>query len=204
MSHDTWMHRLIRGAVRSLAATAITPNHLTTGRLLTGLAAAGFYAAGGTPWVWYGSGCFVVSILLDRADGELARQQNSASVAGHTYDLITDALCNTLVLVGIGVGLRAGPFGAWAIPMGIVAGLAVMYVLWLMIRLEAQAGQGSARLGATAGFDPDDAMLVVPLAMALRLEAALLVAATVGAPLAAILLRGKLGGRHPQQPEEGP
>ena len=202
MSHHTWIHKLVRVGLRPLVGTPVRPNHLTTGRLLTGLAAASCFAAGGAPYAWYGSACFVASILLDRADGELARMQGSSSRWGHVYDLVTDAICNSLVLVGIGIGLRHGWLGGWAITMGIVSGLAVMYVLWLMMRLEEQAGQGSAQLGATAGFDPDDAMLLLPVAMLLGWGEPLLVAATIGAPLAAILIAWNFSRRRPAPREQ--
>ena len=62
----------------------------------------------------------------------------------------------------------------------------VLAVLWLMLRLESEEGTGSAGFAATAGFDPDDAMLVVPLAMAAGGAEVLLMCATLGAPLAAV------------------
>ena len=36
MSHHTWLHRIVRPAVRPLVGTAVTPNHLTALRLITG------------------------------------------------------------------------------------------------------------------------------------------------------------------------
>ncbi len=40
MSHNTWIHRAVRVAVRPLAAGPITPNQVTTLRLAVGLGAA--------------------------------------------------------------------------------------------------------------------------------------------------------------------
>lgn len=196
MSHHTWLHKVVRRLVRPLASTPVRPNHLTTARLLSGVAAAACYATGEGPYAILGSACFVLSVLLDRADGELARLQGSSSRWGHLYDLVTDAICNALVLSGIGFGLRDGPLGDWAIAMGVVAGLAVMYVLWLMVRLEEQAGQGSAQLSAAAGFDPDDALLAVPLAMVLGWAEPLLVAAAIGAPLAGVVITWNFARRR--------
>ena len=196
MSHHTWLHKVVRSLVRPLASTPVRPNHLTTARLLSGVAAAACYATGEGLYAILGSACFVLSMLLDRADGELARLQGSSSRWGHLYDLITDAICNALVLIGIGFGLREGPLGDWAIAMGVVAGLAVMYVLWLMVQLEEQAGQGSAQFSATAGFDPDDALLAVPFAMVLGLAEPLLVAATIGAPLAGVVITWSFARRR--------
>ena len=50
MSHDTWIHRCARVLVRPLVRTRVTPNHLTTVRLLTGLGSAAAFAAGDEAW----------------------------------------------------------------------------------------------------------------------------------------------------------
>ena len=183
MSHDTWIHYVARGVARPLAKTSVTPNQVTTIRLATGLAAAGMLAIGREPWPDVAAGVFVLAMVLDRADGELARMTGRTSSFGHAYDLIADALCNALIFVGLGIGLRAGAFGPLAIPMGALAGLAVAAILWMVVRIEARAGARAAELGGFAKFDPDDAMLIVPLAIWLGGATALLAAASVGAPL---------------------
>ncbi|MGH8503205.1 MAG: CDP-alcohol phosphatidyltransferase family protein [Gammaproteobacteria bacterium] len=184
MSHDTWLHRSVRACVRPLIETPITPNHITTARLATGLAAAALFAGGSQYWA---AACFLLSMLLDRADGELARASGKSSPWGHKYDLITDTLCNALAFVGIGIGLRHGVFGAAAIPMGIVAGAAIICILWWVTRIERLHGQRAGELRVLPRFDPDDAMIVVPAAALLGWMEPLLAAAAVGAPLFALL-----------------
>ena len=191
MSHDTWIHHLARVVVRPLAKTAVTPNQLTTARLATGIAAAGMLAIGREPWPDVAAGVFVLAMVLDRADGELARMTGKTSPFGHAYDLVADALCNALIFVALGVGLRAGGFGLFAIPMGAAAGLAVAAILWMVVRIEDAAGARAAELGGFAKFDPDDAMLIVPLAIWLGGATVLLAAASVGAPLFAALFAWK-------------
>ncbi len=194
MSHDTWIHRVVRPAVRPLVATPITPNHITTLRLVTGLAAALALAEGGEAWRAWGGGIFLLSMLLDRADGELARLGGMASRWGHTYDLVADATCNTVIFVGLGIGLGSGTFGDWAVPMGILAGVAVAAIFWLVLRLEARQGMRAGELPGFAGFDADDALLVLPLALWSGLAEPLLVAAGIGAPAFAIFMYVKF--RH--------
>ena len=92
MSHNTWIHRTVRPGVKLLAHTPITPNHLTTVRLLTGVVSAGLFAVGGSLWSYWGAALFLLSMLSDRADGELARISGKSSAWGHTYDLVTDAI----------------------------------------------------------------------------------------------------------------
>ena len=186
MSHDTWIHKIARVGVRPLVDSPVTPNHLTSLRLAFGLAAAAAFAMGSGSWPAVGAGLFVVSMLLDRADGELARLSGKTSPFGHKLDLVTDALCNSLVFVGLGLGLEPGALGGWAPALGVLAGLAVAAVLLLVIRLEALAGERAGEVQGAAGFDPDDAMLAIPIGVWLGLSDWLVLAAAIGAPLFAL------------------
>jgi phosphatidylglycerophosphate synthase len=165
----------------------VTPNHLTTLRLLSGLTAAGLFAMGGPPWTYGAAAAFVLSVLLDRADGELARSTGRTSAWGHTYDVITDAVVNSLLFVGLGIGLRHGVLGPWAILLGIVAGVAVTATLLMVIRTEARDGPRAAELGSLGGFDVDDAILLAPLAAVLGFELPALLAAAFVTPAFALL-----------------
>jgi archaetidylinositol phosphate synthase len=197
MSHDTWMHRVVRLGVRPLADTRVTPNQLTTLRLGAGIGAGALLAQGGQPWFDLGAALFLVGMLLDRADGDLARLTGKTSRWGHTYDLVSDALSNAIAFVGLGLGLRAGAFGVWAPGMGLVAGVAVAAILWLVMKMERRHGARAGELRGVAGFDADDAMLVLPAMVWLNLADWLLAAASIGAPVFAVLMvwlfRGRLG-----------
>ncbi|MCZ6503753.1 MAG: CDP-alcohol phosphatidyltransferase family protein, partial [Gammaproteobacteria bacterium] len=146
MSHHTWIHSLTRGCVKPLINTPVTPNHITTLRLVAGIAAAGALAVGGSPWINLGAGLFVLSFLLDRADGELARLSGKTSPEGHRYDVIADSVCNALILVGLGLSLRDSAFGLWAVPLGLVSGAAVITVLAMVMKLESAQGYRAAEL----------------------------------------------------------
>ena len=188
MSHDTWFHRAARVVARPLARSPVTPNQVTTLRLAAGLAAAAALAEGGADWRNWGAAIFVLAMFLDRLDGELARLTGNISPWGHRYDLFSDALANALAFLGLGVGLRAGEFGAWAPAMGLFAGLAVAAILWLVVRKESHHGARAGNLGSAAGFDPDDAMIAVPVMIWLGLSDRLLVAACLGAPVFAVFM----------------
>ena len=98
MSHNTWIHKVSRALiVNPLADTPVHPNHLTVVRLVIGLGAVAGFATGVEPWVQIGAVAFLVSMLFDRADGDLARITGRTSPMGHTLDLIADALCNSLI-----------------------------------------------------------------------------------------------------------
>ena len=195
MSHNTWIHRIVRVGVRPLVDTPVSPNHVTTLRLATGLAATAAFAVGDPAWRAWGGALFVVSVLLDRADGELARLADKRSPWGHKYDLVADSVCNAIVFPGIGVGLRDGSLGGWAALMGLGAGVAVAAILWLTLRLEARDGARAAELGSAAGFDADDAILVVPLLVWAGWSEALIVASGIGAPAFALFMLVKFRAR---------
>lgn len=59
MSHDTWIHKIARAAiVRPLAKTSVTPNQVTTVRLIAGVGAAMAVAHGGVELAHYGAVLF--------------------------------------------------------------------------------------------------------------------------------------------------
>jgi archaetidylinositol phosphate synthase len=188
VSHDTWLHRIVRAPVGLLVPTRVRPNHLTSARLVTGLVAAACFSSVSQNWIVVGAAVFLLSMLLDRADGALARVQKSYSRFGHVYDIVTDALVNSAVMIGIGVGVSAAGFGPLGVWLGLVAGAAIAYVLVVMMWVEQLAGTGSAKFSGAAGFDPDDAMLAVPIAMALGWNTEILFCAAVGAPIAALVI----------------
>ena len=183
MSHNTWIHRIVRPAAQVLKGTPVTPNQITWLRLGAGVAAALALADGRTNWMNWGAGLFLFGFFLDRLDGELARASGRTSAFGHKLDLVSDGLCNALAFVGLGVGLGAGPWGGWAVLFGLAAGLAIAAILTLIVRLERLGGERAGELGSAAGFDPDDGMLVFPLLIWIGQAEALLLAAVIVTPV---------------------
>ncbi len=191
MSHDSWLHHIARATiVRPLMPTRVTPNQLATARLATGIAAAAAVGSGIDLWRDVGAGLFVLSVLLDRADGDLARLTGRTSPGGHKYDLIADAASNALILFGLGVGLRDGGFGLMAVPMGALAGAAVAAILWMVMRMEELKGHRAGELPSFRGFDVDDAVLLIPVFIWLGMAEGLLTAAAIIAPLVALFFLG--------------
>ena len=188
MSHDTWLHRIARRAVRPLVDSAVTPNHLTSARLLSGVAAAACFALDTPGWNLAGALLFVLSMLLDRADGELARLQHSGSRFGAIYDLWTDAICNVAVFLGLGIAAVDGFLGAWAIPAGLLAGTSIGVTFALILAIDLRFGSGTMVFEATGGFDPDDAMIIVPLGVAAGFGDALVLLAAICAPIALLIV----------------
>jgi phosphatidylglycerophosphate synthase len=171
-----WDARLARWLIEPLCGTPVRPNHVTTVRLLTGLAAALLLAHSGYGWSVAGTLLFAASNVIDHADGELARATGRTSRRGHIYDLAVDGLVHVLVFVAIGFGQRP-PLGRFAPLLGLAAGLAV----GLMFVLLAEASK--AKPLTVAGFEVEDVLYLMPVVALADGMAVFLVVAAVGAPL---------------------
>ena len=181
MIGTSWTHRLARRVVRPLLGSRVTPNHLTTLRLFTGVAACLLFSLGTRAGMWWGGGLWLLSAFLDRADGELARIGNMMTPGGHRYDYYSDSIVNSVFFVSIGIGLRHSWLGSWSIPLGLVSGAAVflggLFAEWLALR----SPPGTQAYSGKWGFDLDDALyLMGPLAWFGWLSP-ILVGASVGA-----------------------
>jgi archaetidylinositol phosphate synthase len=184
-----WDARLARRLVRPLRHTAVTPNHLTSVRLLFGIAAACAFARGGYGWMNGGALLLVISNFLDHTDGELARISGKSSRIGHWYDLISDVAVTVLLFtaIGIGVGTRtASVLGVSALALGVLAGSAVTLIFVLRMRIEELAGKGASRQATAGGFETEDVLYLLPLVTLCNATLAFLVAAAIGAPLFAL------------------
>lgn len=179
----TYAHVIARWCIRPLVNTPVTPNHLTTLRLLSGVAAALAFSAGEYFWTVWGGIFFVISALLDRADGELARLSNRMSTGGHWYDLYCDMLVNVMVFVGIGFGLADAVPGLWAPVMGIISGISVGAIFLVVFRLHDSGSHPAIVFNYPTGFDLDDTLFIIALFAWLDALLPLLIAAVIGAPL---------------------
>ena len=186
MTTKPWDAQLAYWLVKPLKDSWVNPDHLTTVRLLTGLAAAVALAVGDIIWVNIGAWLFALSNFLDHTDGELARLSGKSSKWGHQYDLASDAIIHILLFVCIGYGLREGKFGWWALVMGIVSGVSVACIFHLRNQMEQRLGKDASRQPNFAGFDIEDVLYLFPIVPLLNGLEPLLMAATIGAPTFAI------------------
>jgi phosphatidylglycerophosphate synthase len=179
----TYAHHVGRWLILPLVNTPVTPNHLTTLRLLTGIAAAVAFAMGDYFWTVWGGVLFAFSALLDRADGELARLSGKISASGHWYDLYCDALVNVVLFIGIGFGLTESVLSHWAWKMGLLSGLSIAVTFWIMFRLYESGDHPSEVFNYPDGFDLDDALFLVCIFAWFDGMLPLLIASSVCAPL---------------------
>ncbi|HEY6457497.1 MAG TPA: CDP-alcohol phosphatidyltransferase family protein [Steroidobacteraceae bacterium] len=188
-----WDARLGRRLVTPLKDSWVTPNHLTTVRLIVGVAGALAFTPGTWGWTNLAALLVILSNFLDHTDGELARISGKSSRIGHLYDLASDALVTILLFCCIGVGVagtaaRTMPFGVPPALMGTVAGAAVALIFYLRMRIEELLGKAGTRQSSLAGFETEDVLYLLPLVTLFSGLTPLLLAASVGAPLFALLV----------------
>jgi archaetidylinositol phosphate synthase len=191
----SWTHRLARILVRPLVDTGITPNHLTTLRLVTGLLACAALLPGERSWDAWAGGLWLASAFLDRADGELARIGGMSSPGGHLYDYLVDNAVNAGFFVALGFGLNHGALGETAIALGFCTGAALFLCGIWSEALEAHEGLGAKAYDGAYGFDPDDLLYLLAPFLWLGWNAPLLVAACFGASVMMLLTGWRLRRR---------
>jgi archaetidylinositol phosphate synthase len=167
MSANSWSHRLVRPLVRPLIGTRVSPDQLTWLRIITGGVACGCFAYGSSVARIAGGAVWIISALLDRADGELARLGNRTSATGHRFDMHADTGVNAAMFLAIGIGLRDGAVGHWAIAIGLLCSVSMFLCLTWSEEIEAELEPGAVVLAGAGGFDPDDLFyLIGPFAWA--------------------------------------
>ncbi|MGF6934342.1 phosphatidylglycerophosphate synthase [Paraburkholderia sp. UCT70] len=185
----TWDARLARRLVTPLVDTWVTPNHLTTLRLLIGVAGALCLAHGGFAWANAGALLIVLSNFVDHTDGELARVGGKSSRIGHFYDLACDALVTVMLFVGMGIGVGGAQIDAVKLAPGVlgaVAGVAVALIFFLRMRTEEMVGKAGTKQASMGGFETEDVLYLLPIVTLTNIVAPFVVVASIGAPLFAV------------------
>jgi archaetidylinositol phosphate synthase len=199
-----WDARLARWLVTPLKHTRITPNHLTSLRLLIGTSCAVAFAVGGYGCANLGALLLVLSNFVDHTDGELARVSGKTSRFGHFYDLACDAFVTVALFVGIGIGDR-GPHGGFTFgglgglsnlfpagfhiaptTLGWLAGVAVALIFVLRLQIEEREGKAGTRQASVGGFETEDVLYLMPIVTLLDGTHGFLIASAIGAPLFAL------------------
>jgi archaetidylinositol phosphate synthase len=198
-----WDARLARRLVTPLKDSRATPNHLTTVRLVFGLAAAAAFLPGTYGWTNVGASLLILSNFLDHTDGELARISGKSSRIGHLYDLASDAVVTILLFVAIGAGVGTKVGSVLQMPptlLGLVAGSSVALIFYLRMRIEDLGGKAASQQPALGGFETEDILYLLPLVTLFNGLTPFLVASALGAPLFAIwvVIEHRRISRRPQ------
>jgi phosphatidylglycerophosphate synthase len=164
---DTVLHRRCsKPLTRAALALGIAPNPITITSGVAGLAAAAAFAQGEVATVAAGLVIYFFAVVIDHADGEVARLTLTESVVGEWLDIATDTVVHTALVLALGVaaahvtghGLVAGVAGA----VGVVAS-AVVGKRWPPVAPPATSARGL--LDALTSRDGFYAMLVLFLGL---------------------------------------
>jgi archaetidylinositol phosphate synthase len=185
--NQTYAHALARVFVRPLIGTWVRPNHLTILRLIVGLSACALLAVGiRTAAVWSGI-LWIVTCMLDRADGELARLGDLRSESGKVLDYYSDMILDALWFLSAGLGLRHGWLGDVAVPLGLLTSASMLLCIRYAEMFERLSGPGTKAWSGVQRFHPDDALFLLAPLTWLGWLTPILIASSVCTPIIAIV-----------------
>jgi phosphatidylglycerophosphate synthase len=195
---DRYLSRLIS---RRLARTAIRPNDVTLFNVAIGLTGAFLLSRGGYWSQLSGTLLFLLCVVLDGVDGELARLKLQETVFGHYLDIVTDNIVHVAIFIGLAVGLyhHTGNRVYLDVLWVLLGGFAFCAVAVYRVTREGADGPRSKTVESLTGVlaNRDFAYLLVALAIISRLNWFLIGTAVGSYLFAAILLALNLRGRKP-------
>jgi phosphatidylglycerophosphate synthase len=162
---DRALHRrLSRHVTRAAIAVGLTPNQLSVASLLIGLAAAWCFWNATALAAAAGLLVYVVAVVLDHADGEVARLTLAESRLGEWLDILVDTVVHAALVIAMGITAQAVAGGGMALAvtgaLGVIASAGVAK-LWPVTSAAGGLGGALANLGSRDGFY---AMLVLFIA----------------------------------------
>ncbi len=184
----------MRPLARPLIRLGVKPNQITAVSLAVGLATVAAAAWGSRAADIFAGFAWLVACLLDRLDGEVARQGNMCTPGGHRFDCFVDTALSSLYFLALGVGLRGAPypFGWIAAACGVVACASQFTLSQVAESFDSQSDDGKI-LASRWGFDADDALYLLGpllwLPVEVRLIATVLAALGTGGFLLLFLRR---------------
>ena len=171
---DVAVHRrLSRPVSRRAVAWGVSPNQVSLASLVVGLAAVACFWRASPASALAGLALYVVAVVLDHADGEVARLTLAESAIGEWFDVAVDTLVHALLVGAMAATAQAAAgTGAWLGALGAlgVVASAVVTKAWPGPARPGGVDRALERLGARDGFY---AMLIAFIALLTLWPAAL-------------------------------
>jgi len=182
---DTIFHRrLSRPLTRLAIALGLTPNVVSLLSLIVGLLAVWCFWRAAVGGAAVGLVLYVMAVVLDHSDGEVARLTLSESRLGEWLDVISDTLVHGLLVLAMGVTAQHAA-GHGAIGLGVLAAIGVGVSAMLAKTSPRSAGRGVGgfldALGSRDGFYAMLVAFVLALAFAPSALPFLMIIVAVGA-----------------------
>jgi phosphatidylglycerophosphate synthase len=159
---------------------------VTTLGLVLGLTAAALFADTDPATRNWAAALYVIQMVLDHADGELARLADKTSAFGHQYDRVVNLIVKTAIFVGMGIGMRAEVAGGWTVIAGLAAGTAFATIFGLRTEIGRRRGNAALAQPDLGGFELEDILYLVAPVTWLGYLAPFVLTAGVGAPIFAL------------------
>lgn len=157
--------RLARLLIRPFARTPLTPNMVTGISFALGLASAFTFALAIETMAGWAALLFMLAVLTDHMDGELARMSGRTSTIGHHLDYVVGTLNYAALFIGLGVGLSQGPWGGAALALGLTVGVANPVICALRMLMDSRYGADAVEHPTAGGFEIEDFIyLIGPIA----------------------------------------
>jgi archaetidylinositol phosphate synthase len=188
--YQSYAHVVARILVRPLIGTNVRPNHLTALRVVTGLAACALLCVDRRILAVWSGILWVISCLLDRADGELARMGNLRSESGKILDYYADMILDSLWFLAAGIGLRHSSLGETALPLGILACASMLITMWSSEMYE-RLSPPPSDVNRVRRFHDDDIFFLFAPFIWLGWLVPILVASSVCTPICAIVITAR-------------
>ena len=119
--YSTFVLRKLSRKVSMLAVKrGWTPNQITLASLILALVVSGFFATGWWPLMIVGAIGVQVSIIIDCADGEVARFTGVSSQFGAWLDAATDRIKEYALYAGLAIGASQHGLNLWPLAMGLM------------------------------------------------------------------------------------
>ena len=153
---DVAFHRRYSRLVSRLAVGfGITPNAITIGSLVIGLAAAWTFWHATPLAAVAGLVLYAIAVILDHADGEVARLTLTESAIGEWLDIVADTTIYAAIVLALGASSahltgRGASLGALA-AIGMIASAAVAKA-WPSLAMPDRVGTMLSQLGSRDGF----------------------------------------------------
>jgi phosphatidylglycerophosphate synthase len=147
--------------IRPFAGTSLHPNAVTTLSFVFGLASAYLFAFAVESMAGWAALLFMLAVLTDHADGELARMTGKTSKLGHRLDYIVGTLNYAALFIGLGIGLSYGAMGREELVLGLTVGIANPVICALRLTMDIRHGGEAVAHPEMGGFELEDFIYLI-------------------------------------------